>query len=347
MGMTGILEKARARIAVDDEVLAAARERRDLIRRIIEEEFSTLRTFGSGSLAHGTQNSPLADADLGVVLDRRAYPELGPEGDGPDGIVEEVRKRLRERLKEDYPEARFYVGGRRAIKVTFNEPVGPDADDFTADVIVALTREDDGLWIPDLKKNVWEASHPEGHTRLVRGRNKATKSTFARVIRLAKHANKRHGKTVCSFNITALALECLEEKVSMQDGLAALFRHGADSLENGLTEDPAGVSGAIGVNTSRRKEAADRLEKLARLAEEAVQLEADGQDAQAQKAWSQLLPDAVDPPDDEDLKAEYAKGLGKSNGRVRQGVSGMVVSDRLGSAVSSGRSYGGERPADR
>lgn len=347
MSMTGILEEARARIAVDDEVLAAARERRDLIRRIIEEEFSTLRTFGSGSLAHGTQNSPLADADLGVVLDRRAYPELGPEGDGPEGIVEEVRGRLRERLKEDYPDARFYTGGRRAIKVTFNEPVGLDAEDFTADVIVALTREEGGLWIPDLKKSIWEASHPEKHTQLVLSCNKATKSTFARVIRLAKHANKRHGKKVCSFNITALALECIEEKVSMQNGLATLFRHAADSLKDGLTEDPAGISGPIGVNTSRRKEAADKLAKLAGLAEEAVQLEADGQSAQAQKAWSQLLPDAVDPPDDEDLKAEYAQGLGRDNGRVRQGVSGMVVSDRLGSAVSSGRAYGGKRLADR
>src|SRR5215210_1514354 len=152
MSTTEVLEEARARIAVDDEVLEAARERRDLIREIIEEEFSTLRTFGSGSLAHGTQNSPLADADLGFVLDRRAYPELGPEGDGPEEIVEEVRKRLRERLKEDYPDARFYVGGRRAIKVMFNDPVGSDADDFTADVIVALTREEGGLWIPDLKK---------------------------------------------------------------------------------------------------------------------------------------------------------------------------------------------------
>ena len=347
MGTAGILDKARARIAVHDEVLAAARERRDLIRRITEEEFSTLRTFGSGSLAHGTQNSPLADADLGVVLDRRAYPELGPEGDGPEEIVEEVRKRLRERLKEDYPDARFYVGGRKAIKVTFNDPVGSDADDFTADVIVALTRWDGGLWIPDLKNNAWEASDPEEHTRLVLGRNKATKSTFARVIRLAKHANKRHGKTVCSFNITALALECLEEKVSMQDGLATLFRHAADSLKDGLTEDPAGVSCTIGVNTSRRKEVADKLEKLASLAEEAVRLEADGQDAQAQKAWSQLLPDAVDPPDHEDLKAEYAKGLGEGNGRVRQGVSGMVISEGLGRAVSSGRAYGGERLADR
>jgi hypothetical protein len=343
VSINNVLEEARSRIAVDDEVLEAARERRDLIRKILEEEFATRRTFRSGSLAHGTQNYPLADADLGVVLDRRVYPGLGPDGDGPKDIAEKVRTVLRMRLQEDYPEVRFYLGGRRAIKVTFNDPVGPDANDFTADVIVAVTREEGGLWIPNLKENVWEPSHPEKHTELVVDRNKVTKSTFARVIRLAKHANKRHSKTVCSFNITALALECIRKRVSMQDGLTTLLQHMADSLKDGLTEDPAGISGTINVNTSKRREAADEFKKLAALAEEAVQLEADGQTAQAQKAWSQVLPEAVDPPDDEDLKAEYAKAFAKGNGHVRQATSGMVVSNRLGIKVSSGRAFGGKR----
>lgn len=347
MSISQTLEEARARIAVDDDVLKTARERRDLIRTILEEEYATLRTFGSGSLAHGTQNSPLADADLGVVLDRRVYPGLGPNGDGPREILEEVRATLRKRLKEHYPEARFYLGGRRSIKVTFNDPVSSDADDFTADVIVALTREEGGLWIPNLKKDEWEPSHPEKHTEFVVDRNKATKYTFARVIRLGKHANKRHGQTIPSFNLTALALGCIEEKVSMQEGLSTLFRHAADSLKDGPTEDPAGISGEIGVNTPRRKDAADRFKKLAELAEEAVALEADGEIAQAQKAWSQVLPDAVDPPDDEDLKSRYVKALNHSNGRVRQAASGMVVSEYLGRKVSSGRAFGGKRPEGR
>lgn len=52
-------------------MLKEARKRRDRIRKIVEEEFATLRTFPSGSLAHGTQNDPLNDADAGVVLDLR------------------------------------------------------------------------------------------------------------------------------------------------------------------------------------------------------------------------------------------------------------------------------------
>ena len=60
MSITDVLEEARARIAVEDEVLRAARARRDLIKRILKEECSILGAFGSGSLAHGTQNRPLA-----------------------------------------------------------------------------------------------------------------------------------------------------------------------------------------------------------------------------------------------------------------------------------------------
>jgi hypothetical protein len=190
---------------------------------------------------------------------------------------------------------------------------------------------------------VWEPSHPEKHTELVVNRNKATKSTFARVIRLGKHANKRHGQTIPSFNLTALALRCIEEKVSMQEGLSTLFRHAADSLKEGPTEDPAGISGEIRVNTPRRKDAADKFKKLAELSEEAVALEDDGETTQAQKAWSQVLPDAVDPPNDEDLKARYTKALSEGNGRVRQATSGMVVSNYLGRRVSSGSAFGGKR----
>lgn len=59
MTINQLFEEARRHIAVPDGVLKEARKRRDTIREIVEEEFDTLRTLGSGSLAHGTQNDPL------------------------------------------------------------------------------------------------------------------------------------------------------------------------------------------------------------------------------------------------------------------------------------------------
>lgn len=347
MTIIELFEEARARIAVPDDTLKEARERRDLIREIVEEEFATLRTFGSGSLAHGTQNAPLNDADAGVVLDRQVYEDLGPVGEGPCAIVEEVRSTLRERLREDFPKVRFYTGGHRAIRVNFMEPIESGADNFTADLIVAIRREEDGLWIPDLDNDGWDPSHPERHTELIIERNKATGVHFARTLRLAKHANARHSQTIFSFNVTALGLESITKKVSLPEGLALLLRHAADSLDKGLTEDPAGVSGPIKVNVTRRKDAAKRFKDMAKLAEEALELEADGQTAQAQRNWSKVLPDAIDSPENEDLKAEFAAELRKGNERVRQGAGGITVSSTAGIGVPSTRAYGDKDPRPR
>lgn len=145
-------------------------------------------------------------------------------------------------------------------------------------------------------------------------------------MRRAKHANARHGKTTFSFNVTALGLEAVREKVSLPEGLALLLRHAAKGLDKGLTEDPVDVSGQIKVNVPRRKDAAKRFKELADLAEEALDLDADGETAEAQRNWSKVLPDAIDPPDDEDLRPELAVGLRKGNERVRQGVGGMTES---------------------
>jgi hypothetical protein len=88
MTVNDLFEEARSRIAVPYEVLKEARKRRGVIRAIVGEKGTAPRTFGLGSLAHGTQNNPLNDIDAGVVLDGRVYEDLGPDGDGPCTIVE-------------------------------------------------------------------------------------------------------------------------------------------------------------------------------------------------------------------------------------------------------------------
>jgi len=345
--INNLFEEARRRIAVPDNVLKETRKRRDTIRDIVEEKFDTLRTFGSGSLAQGTQNDPLNDADAGVVLDRRVYEGLGPEGDGPCAIVEEIRSVLRPRLKEKYPDVRFYNGGHRAIRINFMEPIQAGADNFTADLIVAIRRDEGGLWIPDLDSDGWDPSDPERHVELIVARNKKTGSRFARIFRLAKNANAHHGKTIVSFNVAALGLEAITEKTSLPDGLALFLRHAAESLDKGLTEDPAGVSDPIKVNVSRRKDAARKFKDLAELAEQALKFDADGQTAQAQRNWSKVLPGAIDSPKDEDLEAEIAAGARKGNQWLFRGAGGMSVSNSVRSDIPSARSFGDKNPRTR
>jgi hypothetical protein len=80
-----MLDVIRSQIAPEDVALKEARERRDATRDVADKFGSTNRSFASGSLAHRTANCPVhqrdvgLDADCGIVLDRRAYPTLGPD----------------------------------------------------------------------------------------------------------------------------------------------------------------------------------------------------------------------------------------------------------------------------
>jgi hypothetical protein len=145
-----ILNDIRSRIAASEEVLKEAQDRRDLAAEGGMELDGALRWFRSGSVAHGTVNKPVTDADSGLVLDRRneRYAKLGPdgEGEGPDDVCDEVAELVGEKVRTEYPEATV-KHTRRGICVEYNEPLNAD-EDPTVDLIVTLTRKDaEGLWI--------------------------------------------------------------------------------------------------------------------------------------------------------------------------------------------------------
>src|SRR5690349_20849497 len=115
-----ILADVRSQIAADDDVLGEARKRRNHVTRIARKSTGTLRSLNSGSVAHGTVNCPVTDADAGVVLDRRSYPELGADGDGvgPVDIADEVMDFIVDELIDEYPAATAEVT-KRAILFEF------------------------------------------------------------------------------------------------------------------------------------------------------------------------------------------------------------------------------------
>jgi hypothetical protein len=242
-----LLDDVRHQIAASDEALSVARLRRDETRLAAYGFPGSLRTYRAGSLANGTVNRPVHDADCGLVLNRRHYPALGPDGDDvpPNHVVELVRQRVWWTLKRSHP----YVIARttkRAILIEFGEPIAPD-EDPAVDLIVALTRrEAPGLWIPNLENRTWDASHPERHTELFTSGEQALRTRRARVVRLAKAWNGQYQSPVLSsFNIQALALECVNDTGTLASALANWFDYSARELSNGPTKDPAGVSPPI------------------------------------------------------------------------------------------------------
>lgn len=337
MGITAsILDDVQRQIAPSDETLDAVRNRRDEVLGIIAPYPGALRTYASGSIAHRTANDD-TDADGGMVLDRRCYPELGPDGDGegPADIVEDVRAYLRDALKEAHPNIAFRLS-KRAIRVTYKEPLA-DGTDPTVDLIVALTRKDGALWIPNLERPGWDPSHPEYHTQLMTAEPATLRRTRAKIVRLAKAWNKQYAQpSLSAFNLTALALGSITGGMGVASGLAELFSYAAKDLRQRLTPDPAGVSPPIKLLLDRNV-VVSRLEQASQHMEEA--LGHDDNETIVREALSKVYWKYVQPPAASTSKVAFANILRRGNAGV--GISrGLVIGTTNTVPLKTTRAFG-------
>ena len=347
MGSTDdFLNDIRAQLAPDDAVLKEARARRDAVRQAAMSFRGALRSFASGSLAHGTANCPIhlrdkgLDADGGVVLNRTYYPNLGPDsltGDGPNEIVADVRDHIGPIVRKTYPKARLTIT-KRAIFITIDEPLA-GGEDPTIDLVVGLERRNaDGLWIPNTEQKRWDPSHPEKHTDLLTADPKQLRVTRARAIRLSKAENKREGvPPLCSFNLEAFGLMFVEPGMGQARALLAIWDEGARDLAKHLTPDPAGVSGPIKVAdrdraVRRLRHAADRL---------ASALERDDDPEWVRHQLKDLWPDFVASSRGALSKARAVEQ--NRSGRTPKVTSAGLLSATSGISTKSVRSFGDSR----
>ena len=242
-----LLSTVRAQIDAHDAPLKEARSRLQLVRELAEDFPGALRTYSSGSIAKHTMNHPVTDGDGGLVLDRRCYPKLGPDGGGdtPAEVAAELCRMLGPGVREHYPKARS-GSSKRGPKASFGAPV--DGQDPTVDLVVALTRRTgSGLWIPNLEKNRWEASDPEGHVALLNADPPSLRQLRRVVIRLLKAWNKQYDKPgMSSFHLSVLAWEFVAAGLGVPAALYTVFDKAAKRIGRGAaTPDPAGVSAPL------------------------------------------------------------------------------------------------------
>ncbi|TQM35626.1 nucleotidyltransferase [Pseudonocardia cypriaca] len=302
------LDTGRRRIEVARPVLDEARRRRGLLIDALKAAFPFGRVYMNGSLAHGDANAPLNDIDLGIVVGTAGL--YGPGGRGPLPLMHIAADAIRDHLKDEFPNMRVIVEGRRrAVLVSFGNPVTSGEPDFTADVIIALDNPaSEGLYIPNLSiDEQWDRAHPEKHTELVLAAITATDVAFARIVRLLKHWRSHHGDPVCSWNLKALALSCITGPTSLLDGLERFFTHATDALALGPTPDPAGVADPIRPNLPM-----DEVLKRFRAARDNIRAakyhEIAGNHAHAQQALYRVLPNVIDEPDKNQLLRELIAG---------------------------------------
>lgn len=337
-----ILNDVRAQIAVDDAVLKEAKDRRNLVVGTAMGIDGARGSFRSGSVAHGTVNAPVTDADAGIILDRRTYPTLGPDGDGngPEEIVDELCELIGPVVREDYPDATMHRS-RRGVYVTFASPLD-DEQDPTVDLIPTLDRKDaDGLWIPDLDNNSWSASHPDKHTELFTNGSKDLRALRARVTRLAKAWNKQWAsgnRALSSFNIEALVWEYIDDDalaLGLDGALAGWFAYACDEIDQAKTKDPAEVSDDINLLLAkdtvlqRVGGAADRLDEA---------IKAEGDDQKVRDLLSGVYRNYVEAP--AESKSALAGALRGGNQGVGATKTGIAIGGAA--ALKTTRSYGEE-----
>lgn len=242
-------------IAVPIEVLQESKTRRDLVLKIAMEHEAGRAWFNSGSIAHGTENSPLGDADCGIKVNRlfeafRVFGPDSPDGKGPEAFIQMFAEFILPRLQAKYPRAEVNLEGNRAIKFDCNQRVefdewGP-VDPFVELIVGLERRMAPGIWIPNRRENGWDPADPERHTYLMTKKDpKPLRVSRAQQIRLGKRAVKRDAvvegriQVMHSWNLSALGLELIQETGSITEAFASFLRGAAEEIALGLTEDPA------------------------------------------------------------------------------------------------------------
>ena len=292
-----LINEARARIEVTKAELDEARRRRAGIAAALASEFPGSRHYVNGSVAHGDALTPLTDVDLGVVIPN---PEghYGPGKKGPGELQERAAAAIRRGLADEYGHLRVEFRGRkRSIRVSFRDPIREGLPDFTADVIIAIDFPDGrGLYIP--RFDSWDRADPETHTALVTAANRRTESVYARTVRLLKHWNRRNGEVLCSWNIKALALTCVDSKEALVTTMRSWFNHAVQELRKGGTEDPARVTDRPIKLNAPRAEVVKRLEDALAKLDKAIMYDRAGYPTLAQKELADLFndPDMLEAP---------------------------------------------------
>lgn len=347
-----VLNDVRAQLAPTEEALDEARRRRDIVKDAAAAFDGVRDSFNSGSLAHRTMNCPIhkrdkgMDADCGVIIDRRRYPLLGPDGAGlgPASVIESVLDHITGKVRAEYPYAKLRIT-KRAILVVPNQPLST-GEDPTVDLIVALGRRNQpGLWIPNMQRHSWDASDPQKHTDLLTGEPAQLRRIRAQAIRLAKAENKRQDDPLlCSFNIECLGWMFIEPGQGLPQALLRLWYQGALDLQRRFTPDLAQVSPPVkirdGYEPANRIEAAERLEFAATRLQAA--LDYDNDLGRVRSELMQLWPDFIASVPGSLSKARLAAGI--SAGSTLHAAATGGISAAGGVPLNNPRSYGDGQP---
>jgi len=267
----------RSNLEITSLQSSTASTRQANVRAALEDDFTILETFLTGSYQRNTMISPLkeADIDIFIMLDPKYYGE-----NNQAALLNSVKRAL---LKT-YPTTPDISPDGQAVTITFT--------DFKVDVVPGFYRRDGGFLIPDSQLGRWIPTDPKKHVELWSVANKAHNGDLVPLIKMVKAWNKSRS-LVRSFHLETLVLSTLHGVTisNFPSGLRYVFDKARDKIKVKLA-DPAGYSDDVAAYLTK----VDEMEKIiSRLdwaharALEAEQLAANGRVREAFEKWGLLL----------------------------------------------------------
>ncbi len=256
---------------------STASTRQTNVRAALEDDFTILESFLTGSYQRNTMIAPLkeADIDIFIVLDPKYYGEANQAA-----LLASVKRAL---LKT-YPTTPDISPDGQAVTITFT--------DFKVDVVPGFYRKDGGFLIPDSQVGRWIPTDPKKHVELWSAANKAHNGDLVPLIKMVKGWNKSRD-LVRSFHLETLVLSVLQGVTisSFPSGLRYVFDKARAKIKVKLA-DPAGYSDDVAAYLTKVEEMDKiiaRLEWAYATAQEAEQLAANGKIREAFEKWNLLL----------------------------------------------------------
>ncbi len=295
MDINAAFDTLQTEVDVHDRADKKARARRDLFRKALGPEADVLEVFPSGSLARGSQISPIHDVDLVAVYDPEAHPDWGQDGDSAADALAYTHEQIRSLLGTDGSyaagEVRLIHDKNHSVKCFLDDPDEVELA-FTVDVVPAL-RHNGHLLIPEARNAKWVESDPEHLIELVRNRH-ADWNRFVPLVRALKRWNKDKGAGMKSLAIEVLALDFLPEETRPK-ALSRFFNAAASRIQEPIC-DPAGLCGEIDPNMDREL-AYEKLDAAASAAYQAVNAQDLGDTDKAACLWRDVFGDIFPEPE--------------------------------------------------
>ena len=236
--------------------------------------------FLQGSFARKTMIAPLRDIDKVVIMAQRwAY--LATVAGGPDAAMDLIQEVIARR----WPSASF-DRTRHSLKVDFGE------NNFSFDIVPAFetATDDDDVNIADRKTGGWPRSNTRTLLRTVHERNVECEGRFVHQARMVKSFVRNVlGEAFPGLHAEAIAYMAIAKPMNHAQAVAATLTTAVQALRAGYY-DPTGVDRLSDkLDPTVRRNALAAFTTASEQAQEALRLEAAGDDTEALRIWAHVL----------------------------------------------------------